>query len=165
MRSALICWQRQLPRLLRGDLASPQVKPRLEPEPARAARTDADPGSDLRSARVNVSALRDREQRRPEARRVADGEQLLRVRPRPVIAAHRRGNREIDLEPAIAGAAVTRAAALDERFGRVEDALQLGGRPGWIGLPTWMVLLVGHGGLLVWRLRRGWYCRTACHWG
>jgi hypothetical protein len=51
------------------------------------------------------------------------GEQLLRLRSRPIVAAHRCGNGEVDLQPAITCSAVAFAAALDNRLRCVQDFL------------------------------------------
>ena len=55
-----------------------------------------------------------------EAGRVADGEQLLRVRSRAVTTAHGRWNGEIHFESAVTRSAMTFAIPLNNRLGRVE---------------------------------------------
>src|ERR671932_661070 len=66
-------------------------------------------------------AAGDTVQGRLEARRVAGGEQLLGVGPRPVTPTELRGHAEVQLESAVGAAHVAVAATRDRGFGRVEN--------------------------------------------
>lgn len=81
---------------------------------AVVAWTDADPGSDPRAACVEFAAAGDAEQRRLEVGCESDGEQLLRIRSRPVVTTERYRDRKVDLKATVARAAETLPAAFND---------------------------------------------------
>src|SRR6185436_13545241 len=101
-----------------------QVQSDLQAEAAVAGRADADSGSDQGVAGIKLAAPRHAQQRRLEAGRVADREQLLGVGTGAALAAHVLGHRQLDVQTAVGGAAVARPAALHGRLGGVENLAQ-----------------------------------------
>ena len=90
-------------------------------ERAVVAGAEADRGVDRDGVGVDLLAARDRLERALEAGGVADGEELLGVRP-AALAAELGRRAQLDVERAVGGRAVAGVAtAGDGRVGRVED--------------------------------------------
>jgi hypothetical protein len=104
-----------------------QVQGHLQAEAAVPGRADPDPGGDRGVAGIQLAALGHRQQRRLETGAEADREQLLGVGAGTALAAHVLGDRQLELQAAVGGAAVAGPAAFGDRLGGVEDSAQ------WLG--------------------------------
>ena len=91
------------------------------PKPPLFERPDPDACRDPRVAQVELPPRRDPKQRALETGGVADGEQLLGIRPRPARAAHLTGNIERDIHTAVARPRMPLTATDGGRLGGVED--------------------------------------------
>jgi hypothetical protein len=111
----------QVEGLVARDLRRVEVENRRESEAAALDRPDPDACGDARVSEVELSPGSKPQQRRLEAGCIAQGEELLGIRPRPAPAAHLARHVEVDVEAAVAGAAMTLATACDGCFGGVED--------------------------------------------
>src|SRR5438132_14224910 len=92
-------------------------------EAALARRADADSRSHARAGEVERPPGREAQQARLEAGRIADGEELLRVRPGPARASHLGRDVEFDVKSTVRRPRMSFASALGARLGRVQDPL------------------------------------------
>ena len=92
----------QIEALLASELRCIEVERSGKTEAAALRGPDPDACRDPRVAQVELPPRRDPKQRALETGGVADGEQLLGIRPRPARAAHLTGNIERDIHTAVA---------------------------------------------------------------
>jgi hypothetical protein len=116
-----MCTPHQIKALLASELRCIEVERSGKTEAAALRWPDPYACSDPRVAQVELPTRRDPKQSALETGGVADGEQLLGIRPRPARAAHLTGNVERDIDTAVARLRMPLTATDGGRLGGVED--------------------------------------------
>src|SRR4029077_14896784 len=115
------CAAHQIDALLASEQRCVEVEGSGKTESATLRDTDPDACRDPRVAQVELAPRRDPKQGALETGRVAGGEQLLGIRPRPARAPHLTGNIERDIHTAVARPRTPLTATDSGRLGGVED--------------------------------------------